>query len=117
MHVLIIEDRPEFSDRWSRFLYHYKHSVAVATSHTEALEAFSVKRPDLVICDNDINPCAIHDDIFDGGFFFISQIRTLGFGARIIFYTRNSRQYFEEELDITPLNVRFIQKRLKRQSK
>ncbi len=116
MHVLIVENKAEFSDRWERFVRHRGHSVAVATSQTEAFEEFSTKRPDLVICDNNINPCPIYDDIFDGGFFFIVKIRAGGFAGRIIFYTRGKRSYFNGEVDIAPLNVRYIQKRLRRQS-
>jgi CheY-like chemotaxis protein len=114
MYILIVEDRTIFSGRWSRFLRHRGHSTTVAESYTQAVEGFSVRTPDLVICDNDIKPCEMYEDIFDGGFFFISRIRAAGFGGRIILYTGNSRDYFEGELDISPLDVRFIQKRMKR---
>ena len=113
MHVLIVEDKSVYSSRWSRFLLHHGHSVALAGSFSEAQNELADREPDLIICDNDINPCLKHDDIFDGGFFFISEARTQGFLGRIILYTGNSRSYFEAELDITALNVRFIRKQFK----
>lgn len=116
MHALIVEDKPVFSDRWRRFLQHRSFTVAVAVSQTEAFREFRNKTPDLIICDNDIVPCAMYDDIFDGGFFFITKIRAEGFAGRIIFYTRGRQSYFQGETDIIPLNVRYIQKRFKRQS-
>lgn len=113
MHILIVEDRPVYSDRWKHFLRYQGCSVVLATTVTEALAELKARTPDLIICDNDINPCAIYDDRLDGGFFFITKARENQYAGRIIFYTRGKRDYFTGELDITPLNVRYIWKQRK----
>ncbi len=114
MHVLLVENQEPYITRWSTYLTYLGHSVACARTYTEAVAKFEAERPDLLICDNHLDECVQQPDSFDAGYFFISKVRKEGFTGRIIFYTGSPRNYFEGELDISNLDVRFIRKKYKR---
>lgn len=111
MHILLVENEANFSRRWSRFWEHLGHTVALATTYAEAVEQFEIKEPNLIVCDNDLDDCDAYPDGLDAGYYFIIRIREEGFFGRVILYTANRREYFERELGLEGLDVRFIRKR------
>jgi len=87
-HVAIVEDEPALRENYAAALGRYGYSVKTYANRKNAMQAFQVRLPDLVIVDISL------EDEAEGGFDLCRDLRTLSAELPIIFLTAR-----DDELD------------------